>query len=432
MRQYQSGGGSPVAGYNAMSNEFKNLLNKPLRAPKERGPVMSNGFYNLLYRNGEGQGSVPKSMRRRDAIMSRSLLRGLLRRVPITQAIDAVGMVFGPSAQIADPAGYSVLCDMGIPATHGPKLSSGSPLCGLDAQALGTPATSWTGVGYVALKQTGFTVPRGMVVKQWVRNPGAVATPVRRKPVGLFPARPTFPQPLPPPLTFQPPARPLPWALLPTADPGAGTGAGNEGSSASNGNAAAPRPDPARTPDLIVTIKGHEKPRFDSKPPGHKNERPPRGQPERKMKLALAGIAQRIVGMATEGLDWLAVIHGSLPKECRAKPTLRNGKWVASTPQAKMTAIYKHWDCINVAKLFLDAGYMQVSDAAWGKLGQSAGKAAAHIHKHGYGSPAVGFQFGDWDTFAFDSAQTAVKDMKRPRSAPRPNNVGGNPKCKEC
>lgn len=428
MRQQKSSFGRiQAAPRNAMSNEFRQLLDRPL-GQRSKGPVLSNGFYSLLY----GGQHVPKF--KREMKQQKKLWRLLLRRLPVINTIETAIQMFGPGSQIATPPGYYVVCDVGIAGTHGPKNSGNSPICGLDLQSLNfTPPTVWTALGYVHLRQTRFVPPyRGMVVKQWARLPGAHDSPVMRSPVAWGPAAPQFPDPLPPPMTMQPPARQVPWSLLPETEPGPeGAGAGAEGPLTSNGGTAT-APAPVETPDLVVTLRPDAPPIFEDRPPTHKFERPGRGVKERKMKIALAGVAQRLVGMMTEGLDWVAAIHKSLPKECRAKARWRNGKWVNSSPQDKIAAIYEHWDCIDVADLIYQVGYMQVTDAAWGKLGQAAGKAAAHVHKTGYGSPAVGFQFGEWDTFSFDTIQTAIEDMPRPKSAPRPRNVAGKPKCKGC
>ena len=130
---------------------------------------------------------------------------------------------------------------------------------------------------------------------------------------------------------------------------------------------------PSKPPIPDIVIGPGTKPGVQ--PPTHKPKPPPGRVKERKYVLALRGVAQMIVGFSTETLDFIKAVHGGLPKRCQAKPTFKDGKWWASTPQAKLEAIYKSSHCLDMCKVLYTLGYNEIEDFAYGKLGQIVAKA---------------------------------------------------------
>lgn len=387
------------------SSDFARLMRKPpgwrspwLSIPERRPPA---GPYNKPEYIFGVKGTAQKRLRLR-------LLRSALR-LPFTWLL---GYTFGPFKNPVTPPNYELVCSTG-PMNWGPRAGGGLTgyWCLIANQAWGVQATSWTQSSYVGLfgPNPGDPTTRGVTTRHWRRvSPGAA--PLEFQPTATWPQTPEFPDPSPLPGTFQPPPRPLPWVAIPAFGPGAQPEApGGEGSTASNGGAA-PAPDELSGPTFEISPHNGGSPTTPNVP--YEFAPPPRGVKERKTRFMIKGLAARIVGMATEGLDWIAVFHSALPKGCQAKPTRgRGGKWNASSPQAKMAAIYEHFDCLDLAKVLSGAGYNFVEDRAFGHLGRLSGQAAYNGFALGLNHRAVGYQFGDWDTMPVD----LINELRLPK-----------------
>lgn len=337
---------------------------------------------------------------------TRRLRLKLLRTALRLPWLDILSMAFGPYKNPVTPPNYELVCSTG-PMNWGPRPGGSSTSgywCAIPMQAWGPLATQWTALSYVGLFGPGPGDPttRGTTTRHW-RRKSAGSYPVSYQPTAMWPGNPDFPDPLPDPETFQPPPRPIPWIALPAFGPQTHPEApGGEGSSAGNhhgGEAPQPEPEPAPSFEISPHNGGHP-----TTPTDDYHQAPPQGGvKERKVKFQIGGVAARIVGMLTEGLDWIAVFHSALPKECQAKPTrMKGGKWAPSSPQAKMAAIYDHFECLDLAKVLANAGYNMVEDRAFGHLGRLSGQAAHQGFALGLNNRAVGYQFGDWDTAPVD------------------------------
>lgn len=115
---------------------------------------------------------------------------------------------------------------------------------------------------------------------------------------------------------------------------------------------------------------------------------------EKKARTAGYGVANAVVGAATEGVDVLEALWDALP---RNRQTREKGK--KTTPQQKALDLYRGWQDIDVAAAVKNLVANELKDRAIGTIGQAVGKAAAKAKPHG--DLPIGFQTGAWDNGVF-------------------------------
>lgn len=118
-----------------------------------------------------------------------------------------------------------------------------------------------------------------------------------------------------------------------------------------------------------------DRPRVSSRPATrHETKnRPPRNrEKEKKIHVrTVAGGAWAVLNLITEGLDFLDVLWGALPKQHKTK-----GR---PTPYDKARDIYDNWEAIDVAKAVENYINNQIEDYVYGMIGQQVAKAQGII-----------------------------------------------------
>lgn len=155
------------------------------------------------------------------------------------------------------------------------------------------------------------------------------------------------------------------------------------------GNSAGPRPAPRPQfpPDIeILPTPGH-RPQAGGSPkvPGP----PPKGTKEVKSKLGLNGWPAGVLSLATESVDVIEAIHDALKPECRAKPRFIKGQrrgfgrtqyrqrskgdgyWIKPTPLEMMEAVYKNFECLDVAQMWSNLLDETLEDMTFGMAGEA-------------------------------------------------------------
>lgn len=149
-------------------------------------------------------------------------------------------------------------------------------------------------------------------------------------------------------------------------------------------------------PDTVVIQPGQPtkadpipRPSVTTKP-GNPTNRPPSARvKERKINVrSVAGGLWGVLNMATEGIDFVSVLHGALPKQLQAKMKKiplseqrkkRDGKKYYSVPvDAKMKAIYDNFQSIDVAKAVALFVSDQIEDQFYGRLSKPTQMLAQH------------------------------------------------------
>lgn len=127
------------------------------------------------------------------------------------------------------------------------------------------------------------------------------------------------------------------------------------------------------------------------------------GVKERKLIIALPpGMAKKIIGAVTEGVDLIDCMHSALPKDKKAKalkkPGKQGGKRFDSYAQAqaywkgqkfatpsmkrKLAAVYKNFDLLSphdITMGILECGMQNVMDVMYGQLGKTGAKLARSV-----------------------------------------------------
>lgn len=122
-----------------------------------------------------------------------------------------------------------------------------------------------------------------------------------------------------------------------------------------------------------------------------RSEPPPRGTHERKFRAPKA--LERLIGLATESLDWAYVLFNSLPMwrkfqilnahrkletytSSTGRVTMARLRYVALRPDVMLSYFMKHRLEVDDRVLAENIAIMMASDAAWGTIGSRMGRYA--------------------------------------------------------
>lgn len=107
---------------------------------------------------------------------------------------------------------------------------------------------------------------------------------------------------------------------------------------------------------------------------------PPRpGDKEKKIRATagFVGLVQRVFHGGTEALDALDAIHDALPKKYQAKGGKKDGKYWKASPQAKLNAIYKYWDQLDLNEAVKNLIINHLTDEVVGRIAGRGSKEAS-------------------------------------------------------
>lgn len=186
----------------------------------------------------------------------------------------------------------------------------------------------------------------------------AVATP------GSQPSHPDFAHP-----TVRVPPLPMPFVVAPTTVVRPGP----------IGGTVTVQPEP-----VVVVVPGDGPPVVE--PPGGGTVDPPVRRPpgsktkESKVNVrSVSGKLWGVINLVTEGLDFLDVLHDSLAKEHQAKKKTRADYTRGLAPQAKIAAVYEHFETLDIAVVVENFINNQFEDLVYGTVGQTTGRATRNI-----------------------------------------------------
>ena len=144
---------------------------------------------------------------------------------------------------------------------------------------------------------------------------------------------------------------------------------------------------------------------------------------ERKVSLKIKGIAAKLIGAVTEGLDSLSCAWKALPDQYkpgyyplhRRDGTVYYKRRFHVDTKARAQAVYTHFDKVDLNKMVNCMAMQDLSDMAWAKLGKAAGRGGARIGMN------RGLQFGPWDTAGGEAGRdaAAAQRIARERSQTR-------------
>lgn len=112
----------------------------------------------------------------------------------------------------------------------------------------------------------------------------------------------------------------------------------------------------------------------------------------------------RVIGFATEFLDWTTAAFGALPKDIIDQVYIKNAGQVAWTDKAQ--AVYENWERVDLCKFANNVVRMEITDWAIGSAARS-GRAAP-----GYGTALKGPASRlkeEWDTLRRDAGYDPAK-----------------------
>ena len=104
------------------------------------------------------------------------------------------------------------------------------------------------------------------------------------------------------------------------------------------------------------------------------------GKKEGKANVrSVSGAGWGVLNFVTEAMDFVDVLHDSLPKKCQAKKKTRADYQRGITPHAKAQAIYDCFEEIDLATAITNYINNQFEDAVYGTLGAQTGRASRNF-----------------------------------------------------
>lgn len=133
----------------------------------------------------------------------------------------------------------------------------------------------------------------------------------------------------------------------------------------------APTPEPTPAPGGVGVVY---------RPPSAKLQRPDKNTKERKLNIrTVAGRAWIAINIVTEGLDFMNVLHGAIPKHLRCKGKWFKGKWYPCSTNRKFKDIYDHFEHIDLAAAVVGYINNQAEDYIYGMMGRATGSASRNL-----------------------------------------------------